>query len=199
MDALFRYFDLFLRLSPESRELIASNLEFEKFKKGSFLWKAGQRCNKIYFIGSGIARMFFYTETGEETTVHFIEPNKFITDIDSLNTKVPSSVSCVAAIDCEVIILTALVLEKLKKEVFEWQELIRKITEKSLFDKIKVRERVFQKEAKERYISFLEQFPSVSNNVQASHIASYLGISQFTLSHIKKELSKTDFLRISKN
>lgn len=198
MDAIFKYFDTFSKLSQESRELIAMHLEFETVRKNEYLWRAGQKNVNIYFIKSGVARLFFYNEQGEETTVHFVSQNKFVADLESLNTNTPSSVSCAAAIDTEVIVLTSSVLGKLSKEVFEWNELMRKITEKTLFDKIKTRDKIFHGESKERYLSFLEHFPSVANNVQASHIASYLGISQFTLSHLKGELNKIDFLRNSK-
>ena len=68
-----------------------------------------------------------------------------------------------------------------------------------MFDKVRVRDILSQKEAKERYKSFLELFPTIANNVPANQIASYLGISQFTLSHLKKEIAKDDFLRIRKN
>lgn len=199
MESIFNYFDSFIKLSQESKELMATHLEFETIRKNDYLWKAGQRCENIYFIKSGVVRLFFYNEQGEENTVHFISPNKVIADVDSLNMNTPSSVSCAASIDTEVVVLTAPVTEKFNREVFEWNELKRKITEKSLFDKIKTRDKIFQKEAKERYLSFLEHFPLVASNVQASHIASYLGISQFTLSHIKGELSKSHFLRKSKN
>lgn len=199
MEAIFRYFDTFVKLSQESRELIATHLEFETIKKNDYLWKAGQRCGDIYFIKSGVVRLFFYNDQGEEHTVHFVSHNKFIADMESLNLNTPSSVSCAAAIDTEVVVLKSSVLGKLSKEVFEWNEMIRKITEKSLFDKIKTRDKIFQKEAKERYLSFLEHFPNVANNVQAGHIASYLGISQYTLSHLKGELSKIDYLRNSKS
>lgn len=198
MDAIFRYFDTFLRLSAESKELIAANLECEFVKKGEFLWKAGQRCNKLYFIISGITRLFFYTEEGEENTVHFISDNKFITDLESLRIQTPASVSCIAAVDCNVVVIKSQTLQKFDKEVFEWYELIRKITEKTLFDKIRVRDILFQKESKERFLSFLELFPTIANNVPANQIASYLGISQYTLSHLKKEIAK-DFLRNRKN
>lgn len=199
MEPIFKYFDSFLKLSAESKEIISANLEFEIIKKGSFLWKAGQRCNNLYFITSGITRLFFYTEEGEENTVHFTGENKFITDLESLRIQTPSSVSCIAAIDCNLIVIKSQSLKKFDHEVFEWHELIRKITEKTLFDKIKVRDILFQKESKERYKSFLELFPTIANNVPANQIASFLGISQFTLSHLKKEIAKDDFLRIRKN
>lgn len=199
MDSIFKYFDTFLKLSPDSKELIAANLEYETVKKGSFLWRAGQRCNNLYFITSGITRLFFYTAEGEEHTVHFISENKFVADLESLRIQTPSSVSCIAAIDCNVIVIKSQTLRKFDKEVFEWHELLRKITEKTLFDKVKVRDILFQKEAKERYLSFLELFPTIANNVPANQIASFLGISQFTLSHLKKEIAKDHILRNRKN
>jgi len=199
MEEIFKYFDTFLKLSPESNKIIKSHLEYETIKKGGFLWKAGQRCNNLYFVTSGIARLFFYTEEAEENTVHFISENNFITDLESLRIQTPSSISCIAAIDCNVVVIKSQILKKFDKEVFEWHELLRKITEKTLFDKVKVRDILFQKESKERYISFLKLFPTIANNVPANQIASYLGISQFTLSHLKKEIAEDDFLRIRKN
>lgn len=199
MEEIFKYFDTFLKLSPDSKELISSHLEYELVKKGEFLWKAGQRCNNLYFMTSGITRLFFYTEQGEENTVHFIGNNKFITDLESLRIQTPSSVSCVAATDSKVIVISQRLLSKFEKEVFEWHELIRKITEKTLFDKIRIRDILSQKDAKERYLSFLELFPTIASSVAANHIASYLGMSPYTLSHLKKEIAKTDFLRIRKN
>jgi len=195
MDSIFKYFDTFLKLSPDSKEIITAHLEFDTIKKGNFLWKAGQRCNNLYFVTSGILRLFFYTEELEENTVHFVSENKFITDLESLRVQTPSSVSCIAATDCHVIIIKSQTLKKFDKEVFEWHELIRKITEKTLFDKVKVRDILSQKESKDRYIAFLGLFPTIASNVPANQVASYLGISQFTLSHLKKEIVKDDFLR----
>lgn len=195
MDAIFRYFDTFLRLSPESKELITRHLEYEQFTKGSFLWKAGERCRDLYFIESGIVRLFFYTEEADENTVHFVSENKFITDLESLRIQSPSSVSCIASVDCNVIVINSRTLDKFDREIFEWHELIRKITEKTLFDKVKIRDILYQKASKDRYLSFLKLFPTIAINVPANQIASYLGISQFTLSHLKKEIANDDFLR----
>jgi CRP-like cAMP-binding protein len=195
MEAIFNYFDKFLKISEESKEFITAHLEYEQFTKGSFLWKAGERCKHLYFIESGIARLYFYTEEGKENTVHFVSENNFITDLESLRIHSPSSVSCIAEVDCSVIIIKSKVLEKFDREVFEWHELIRKITEKTLFDKVKVRDILYQKESKERYLSFLKLFPTIANHVPANQIASYLGISQFTLSHLKKDIANDDFLR----
>lgn len=199
MESIFKYFDTFLKLSYESKEQIMLHLEYEQFNKGSFLWKAGERCKHLYFIESGIARLFFYTEEGKENTVHFVNDNQFITDLESLRIQSPSSVSCMAEVDCKVIIIKSKILEKFDKEIFEWHALIRKITEKALFDKVKIRDILHQQAAKERYLSFLKLFPTIATHVPAKHIASYLGISQFTLSHVKKDITTDDYLRSRKS
>jgi CRP-like cAMP-binding protein len=198
-ELVFKYFDSFVKLSPESKEIISSHLEFEVIPKGEFLWKAGQLCTGLHFIRSGIARIFFYDEKGEEHTVHFVNQNVFVADLESLNSSAPSSVSCSAATDCDVIIISQGALTKFNSQVFEWHELTRKITEKILFEKIKVRDIIFQKEARERYLAFLQFFPSVAAQVPAYQVASYLGMSQFTLSHLKKEIAKSDLFRFNKN
>jgi len=199
MGAIFKYFDLFLTLSPDSKDIITSHLEYETIKKGSFLWKAGERCSNLYFITSGVIRLFFYTEERKENTVHFINEQKFITDLESLRIQTTSSVSCVASTDCNVVIIRSETCKRFDKEVFEWPELIRKITEKTLFDKVKVRNILSKKESQEKYIAFLGLFPTIANNVSADQIASYLGISLLTLSHLKKEITKDELLRIRNN
>lgn len=196
---LLGYLEGFGHLSVDSKQKISELVEIESLERGDVLWKAGERCDKVYFINSGLVRLYFYNEKGEEITVHFIGPKKFLADIESQNTGAPSSVTASVEIATRLITFKQSAWQKLEKEIFEWSSIVRKITEKSLFDKVKMRNELFQHEAKERYRLFLTYFPSVANQVKASHVASFLGISQYTLSHIKKELVTVDFLRNSKN
>jgi hypothetical protein len=43
-------------------------------------------------------------------------------------------------------------------------------------------------DAKTRYISFLEKFPQLANRIPLSILASYLGITQSSLSRIRKNI-----------
>jgi hypothetical protein len=45
-------------------------------------------------------------------------------------------------------------------------------------------------EATARYLSFFEKFPQVVNRIPLSHLASYLGITQSSLSRIRKNISR---------
>ena len=39
-----------------------------------------------------------------------------------------------------------------------------------------------------RYLAFIEKFPNIANRVPLAHIASYLGITQSSLSRIRKNI-----------
>lgn len=186
-------------LPADAWQILTGYLEVDVYKRGEPLWKAGERSDKIYFIGSGLVRLFFFDENGQEVTVHFLTHDKFLADVDSLHSGTPSSVSAVAEEVTEVAVFKPSVLKKLEADIYEWPSLLRKVSEKSLFEKVKMRNELFQREAKERYLLFLNYFPNVTNQVKAAHVASFLSMSQYTLSHIKKELVQTDFLRNRKN
>jgi CRP/FNR family transcriptional regulator, anaerobic regulatory protein len=85
-------------------------------------------------------------------------------------------------------------LQRLEQHFFDWNTLLGKIIEKSLFDKVRMRNRLFQAAGRERFEIFLAEFPGVANHAKAADVASFLGISQYTLSHLKKEMIKGDGL-----
>ncbi len=196
---LLSYIGQFGNLSEESITRLRDCLEFEVFERGETLWKSGDKTEKIYFLLDGLVRLYFYNEHGDEITAHFMNGGRFLTDVESYSAGSPSSVTAIAERDTEIIVFQKSTMSRLEKEIFEWNGLLRKIIEKSLFDKVKMRTDLFHREAKDRYLAFLEYFPNVSNQVKAAHVASFLGISQYTLSHIKKRLVEPDFLRNSKN
>lgn len=48
---------------------------------------------------------------------------------------------------------------------------------------------VIADQAKERYLNLLEEKPSIIKNVPLKHIATYLGITDTSLSRIRKEIT----------
>jgi len=47
---------------------------------------------------------------------------------------------------------------------------------------------MMSEDAKERYLSFLEKFPNLANRIPLSYLASYLGITQSSLSRIRRNI-----------
>ncbi len=93
-----------------------------------------------------------------------------------------------AVTDCKLIIFSREALEELSLIIIEWDNIINRITAKSLIDKVNRLSPMLNEEAKVRYLSFLDKFPHVANRIPLSLLASYLGITQSSLSRIRKNI-----------
>jgi hypothetical protein len=65
---------------------------------------------------------------------------------------------------------------------------LQKVVQKCLMDAMDRRSPLVSEDATTRYLSFLEKFPKVANRVPLSYVASYLGITQQSLSRIRKNI-----------
>lgn len=163
---------------------LESVIEHKKFKKGDFLFREGTICNNVYFIEKGLVRFFYYSNSGKEITAWFFQENSFFTAIDSFYSHKPTKDYCEAIEDTVVYIIKYSELENLLNKEHGARlafhilyELMKKMTEFNVSIK-------FQS-AEERYKTMLKDYPSIFQRVSLGCIASYLGITQETLSRIR--------------
>ena len=78
--------------------------------------------------------------------------------------------------------------EELLNTIIGWDKIVHKIINKALIDKVSRRSPLVSEDATTRYLSFMEMFPNVINRVPLSYLASYLGITQSSLSRIRKNI-----------
>jgi len=77
-------------------------------------------------------------------------------------------------------------MEELSLTIIGWDAIVSKITAKGLADKLNRISPMMVEDATERYLNFLTNFPGLANRIPLSHLASYLGITQSSLSRIRK-------------
>ena len=160
--------------------------EFEQIvlSKNEYLLSEGKICRHLYFLQQGALRGY-YNLDGKEITYWFGFENDFVTSFHSFITHEPS-VENIQLLEGSV--LWAITKEKLTALFNQFQEierLVRIIQEKYY---IRLEERFVNaqfKTATERYELLLQQSPHILERVPLGHIASYLGISQETLSRIR--------------
>jgi len=73
--------------------------------------------------------------------------------------------------------------------IIGWDEIVNKITSKGLAEKVNKISSMMAEDATERYLSFFGKFPGLANRIPLSYLASYLGITQSSLSRIRKNIN----------
>lgn len=178
--------EVYLLPGSSKQELKQSIIEVN-FPKGHLLLRAGKVERSIYFIKKGIARLYT-NSTDDEITFLFCKEGDTIISMKSyvLNQKGYENVELLE--DAELYELKMNELHKLLNKDIHITNWARKFAEQEL---IKTEERFISRQfrtAKERYQEILRDNPNLIQRVQLGHIASYLGITQVTLSRIRSEI-----------
>lgn len=179
-----------INVSIGAEEYISSISKVRRFTKGSILIQEGQKVNKTYFVLDGALRSFCIDKEGKEHTLQFAIKDWWISDFIAIygNGIASLTVECIA--DSEVIEFNAQKLNEIYHQYPEFEEFQRKNLEQHLVSLHKRILNQLQLTAQERYNLFLEQYPNIEQHVANYHIASYLGITQQSLSRVRAEIAK---------
>ena len=162
-------------------------MQYHHYKKNKDLQPIGHTCKTIYFINKGLARIY-YLKDGIDITENFFFENNVIARVESLLTGKPSRKAIQILEDAEIVGINANELFKLYDRFPEIERLFRKIFEAAYVDTINRIEGMQFHSAEERYKALLEQAPDVLKRVPLKYVASYLGITQVSLSRIRAQL-----------
>lgn len=191
MDALINYLLQFGELTPPQIEMVKSKAKVRELRKNAYFSEAGNVAQQVAYVVEGILRVSYYNKNGQELTKYFIDENNFAVDLSSYSSKTPSTEYIQAVTKCNLIIFSRDAFRELSAGISGWDGLIKNLTAKSLLDKVNRISPMLAEDATSRYSSFLEKFPHVANRVPLSMLASYLGITQSSLSRIRKNSRKS--------
>jgi CRP-like cAMP-binding protein len=152
--------------------------------------KAGAVADKAGFLKEGILRAFNADEQGNIITSYFyFVPNHDIVTLQtSFAENIPSVHTVEAITSCEIMYLEKNDLLQLYSKFHNFEKLGRIIAEKHYLETSKRAQSLQTMSARQLYKDFLAEAGDIVLHVPQNMIASYLGISQFTLSKIKNEL-----------
>ncbi|MBX9890738.1 MAG: Crp/Fnr family transcriptional regulator [Chitinophagaceae bacterium] len=184
MQKLFKYFKEFNPLSKEAENAITEISDIVTIKKNKDLQPIGHTCKTIYFINKGVARIYYYKD-GIDITESFSFENNIIARVESLFTGKPSRKAIQILEDAEVVAINANQLFKLYDTFPEIERLFRKIFEAAYVETVNRIEGMQFHSAEERYNALLNEAPNVLMKVPLKYVASYLGITQVSLSRIR--------------
>jgi CRP-like cAMP-binding protein len=188
MQELIDYLLQFGHLNQQQIKLIESKAVFKELKKNDYYAKAGDIPSEVIFLTEGIFRVCYYTHKGEDVTKYFIEENSFVADIDSYNQQIPSSEYIQTITEAKFIAFSREAMHNFSMTIIGWDAIVAKITAKGFAEKVNRISLMMPEDATERYKNFLHKFPHIANRIPLSYIASYLGVTQSSLSRIRKNI-----------
>lgn len=155
-------------------------------KKGEFLTVAGETDHKLFFIHSGLIRVFLDTMDGRQFTRTFIREGQVFFESTYYWQKLAAPSAAQALEDCEILYCDYDQLDNLSTTNIEFSKLV--LAELKLYKiRHQLREFNLQSLSVEAYYKhILRDFPDVERRVKQCHIASYLGVSEVSLSRVKK-------------
>lgn len=184
MTSLFQFFKKFNSISKEAENAITEISNIVTIKKNKDLQPIGHTCKTIYFINKGVARIYYYKD-GIDITESFSFENNIIARVESLFTGKPSRKAIQILEDADVVAINANQLFKLYDTFPEIERLFRKIFEAAYVETVNRIEGMQFHSAEERYNALLNEAPNVVMKVPLKYVASYLGITQVSLSRIR--------------
>jgi CRP-like cAMP-binding protein len=173
-------------VSDEATRYINRHSFSRQIERGTFLLKAGEICEHLYFICKGAIRGYTKQGTKEVTTWVSVE-NEMVTSIRGLNMQQPSLENIQAIEQCELIVAHYDALQYLYKHYIEVNIVGRKLLEKYYSD---AEERAFISRipnAGKRYHHFVETKSNLANRIPLKYIASFLGMTIETMSRIRSK------------
>jgi len=175
-----------VKIKKETKEAIIAVCTIEELKKGHLLLKEGRIAPRLYFIIRGSARTFYYHE-GKDITSWIYREKQLVTSWGSYYSRSPAHENMELIEDSSVCSILFEDLQKLYVQYPKIQEFGRIIAEEQIIFLDFFYKGFFFITAKEKYELLLSTFPDVTQRVNLGYIASYLGISQETLSRIRKK------------
>ncbi|WP_153798333.1 Crp/Fnr family transcriptional regulator [Foetidibacter luteolus] len=189
-EAINAYSRKFINPTAEELTLFNSLLEHKTVTKKTFLLQEGELCRFEAYINKGCIRTYYINETGAEVTLQFAIEDWWVSDITSFHEQKPSRMFIETLEDCELLLLTPATKETLLRQAPCFERMFRIMVQRNLS---RLQERLFQTivtTAVDKYLDFLDRYPTIPQRVAQHYIASYLGFSPEFLSKVRTKLSK---------
>lgn len=187
MSPLFQYFRTIMpSLSADTLAAVEAICSSHTIQKGQHLQPIGHTCRTIYFINEGLARIYYF-KGDVDITESFAFEREIVVRAESLFTGRPSRKGIQMLEQSVVVAIDASKLFRLFDAHHELERLFRKIFEAAYVETINRIESLQFHTAEERYRDLLSTEPDILKRVPLKYIASYLGITQVSLSRIRAQ------------
>ncbi len=174
----------------EDLELIISQYQRLEFSKNDYLIKADTTANYYYFVESGFVRSYVIDLEGNDISTKFFSHSDIVIDWHSYFLKTKCREHIQAVTNCVVWKISFDNFMKLFS-IEAFREIGRTRLVNNYFELKTHSISIIADAAKDRYLNLLKAKPDIVQNVPLKQLATYLGITDTSLSRIRKEIAES--------
>ncbi len=175
-------------LTKQQEEYLLSIIKTKKYSKNDYFLKPSQVCSMIGYIDKGLVRIFNINSFGVETTNWLVTDDELVTEILSFISQEPTQeyIQCIEK--TTIVYIYYKDLQDIYKIIPQMHIYTKLINEDLLVDVKKYILSNIHLSAEERYEQLLQIRPKLIQKVPLKYIASFLGITDSTLSRVRRKL-----------
>ena len=171
-------------------EAIRSRLKRLEIPKGHVLLHAGSQSHQGYFVLQGCLRSYVVDNKGKEHVMQFAPEGWVVGDMKSATRKTPATLNIDALEPSVVLVLNEDVMSKeLPRRPEQVEELMTKFRNNIIALNDRIHD-LLAASGEQRYLRFIETYPSLVQRLPQKLIASYLGVTPESLSRIRRSIVK---------
>lgn len=172
------------KLDAEATAALIPCLKKKTVSKGEDVVSPGQVCRNLYFIDSGLVKICF-DHDGKEFIMRFFPENTMMTILDSFLTQSPSTYRMVALETSSFTLLPKDDLDRTMSKHHSVETFFRKLVSLASLNMMGRISEMLEENAEEGYHNFVNSNGAIFQRISLGDLASYLGITQVTLSRIR--------------
>lgn len=178
-----------ISLSEVQWRRLAGILHWQQRQEREYIILPGSTQHELYFVCKGLLRVYYTTDAGKEANKAFIPEHDFAAPLAASALGLPLIYGVQTLEPSEIVVAGYAEFTDLFDLDPIYDRIGRLIAETILIRKELRMRSLLQQTASERYLEFVRQFPELVERIPQYHIASYLGISEVSLSRLKGQLT----------
>ncbi|MDH5398222.1 MAG: Crp/Fnr family transcriptional regulator [Cyclobacteriaceae bacterium] len=173
-------------ISDAALNEIVALVEYKTCRKGDVFLETGKRNQKEYFLLKGICRSFLFSPEGEEITISFFNTGSVLSPFVTRTIKGTTNMNFQALTDITLGEMDANKFEMLMVNNLEIREFGNMVLKSELKKKVEKEINLASLTALDRLKIFRSDYPGFENIVPHPTIATFLGITNVSLSRLRK-------------
>ena len=176
-------------LSPEDMFNLARILRLKQVKKGEHVVREGEYNYQSMKVIKGLLSHYVIDEDGFEKTLLFVPEGRFSGSLKTTMNREPADENIVALENTLVMATDIRELEKLAANNVRIMKMLNESYKRIIADSAERIKFLIAHSHEERYLNFCKNYPQLEQRIKQKDLASYLGITDSSLSRIRARIA----------